>query len=95
MLGKNNEGTFLVAGNMMQNSDRIKLQRNLSHIDGLGVEDLKSLHTSKIRESLFSMDKTNAGLGLIEIARASGGRLAYDFRPFDNDKSFFSLFACV
>jgi hypothetical protein len=95
MLGKNNEGTFLVAGNMIKNERREKLQKHLRQIDGLSVDDLKQIHTERIKESIFSADKSNAGLGIIEIARACKGRVAYDFRPFDGDKSFFSLFACV
>lgn len=95
ILGKNKEGTFLVAGNMIKNERREKLHKHLSQIDGLGIEDLKQMHTERIKASVFSPDKSNAGLGIIEIARACKGRVAYDFRPFNGDKSFFSLFACV
>ena len=95
MLGKSGSSTVLVAGNVMNNDHRKKLEKHLSCLDGLKVDDLKELHLDRIKESLFSPDKSNAGLGLIEIARACQGRLAYDFRPFDQERSFFSLFACV
>jgi len=95
MLGKSGSSTILVAGNIMKNDHRKKLEKHLSCLDGLEIDGLKDLHRERIKESVFSDDKSNAGLGLIEIARACKGRLAYDFRPFDQDRSFFSLFACV
>lgn len=95
MLGKSGGSTILVAGNIMKNDHRKKLEKHLSCLDGMKIEDLKEYHKEKIKESVFSADKSNAGLGLIEIARACQGRLAYDFRPFDQERSFFSLFVCV
>lgn len=95
MLGKRCGHTYIVAGNLLHNRDRESLFGALNELDGLQTEELKVVHKERIKASMFSEDRSNAGLGLIEIARACGGKLAYDFRPFDKDRSFFSLFACV
>lgn len=95
MMGNAGNETFIVAANILSNENKQQLFEKLDSLKGLEIQQLKELHIQKIKKSIFSEDKSNAGLGLIEIARASQGRLAYDFRPFDANNSFFSLFACV
>lgn len=56
---------------------------------------LKELHKQRMKEIMFRDNSSNAGLGLIEIARASKGKLACDFQKIDDNSTFFSLFACV
>mgnify|MGYP007011867753 CR=1 FL=1 len=40
---------------------------------------------------LAGADRGGGGLGMIDIARKSGGKLEYGFVPFDKDNAFFSL----
>jgi hypothetical protein len=44
-----------------------------------------------IKESLKRQESSNAGLGLISIARKSGKKLDYQFIRVDTDNAFFSF----
>jgi hypothetical protein len=67
------------------------LQRKLEQINNLDSEGLKQLHMQAIKESLKRQESSNAGLGLISIARKSGKKLDYQFIRVDTDNAFFSF----
>jgi hypothetical protein len=67
------------------------LQRKLEQINNLDTEGLKQLHMQAIKESLKKQESSNAGLGLISIARKSGKKLDFQFVPVDENNSFFSF----
>jgi len=53
-------------------------------------EELRALYKQVLSNGIFS-EKGGGGLGFIDIAKKSGQKLEYDFRPVDDDYSFFVL----
>lgn len=87
---KDESAYVLVTGNYILANDVPNLQRRIDETNALNAEELKA----KYREVLDNGDisaKGGAGLGIIDIARKSGGKLDYEFKPCNDKYSFFSL----
>ena len=84
-------GAYQVAtGNYIQKDKITKLESWLVKINKLSKQELRDFYKEILDNNTFS-EKGGAGLGFIDIARRSGGKLNYEFQPVDNSKSFFSF----
>lgn len=90
-IGEEEGSYYISSGNLIRNEKVGDLQRKLDQINSLDAEGLKQLHLQAIKESLHRQDTSNAGLGLISIARKSGKKLEYQFVNLDNENSFFTF----
>ncbi len=77
-------------GNFIKNEKVKKLKERLDKIKSLSKDELKELYKFVLNNQKFS-DKGGGGLGLIDIARRTEGRVDYEFDNYDDDYSFFSL----
>lgn len=90
-IGHDNNGDyFIYCGNRIYNADIQNLKEKLDYINSLNKEELKVLYKER-RRMAVETGRKGAGLGLIEMARRTGGRLEYSFKPIDNECSFFSI----
>ena len=97
---KGKDGIFLIQsvgdlfnitqGNMVLNDKIEPLSQKLDNINHLSLDELKDLYAITLSDSEFS-EKGGAGLGLIEIARKSGNKIAYRFEKFDDEYSLFFM----
>lgn len=85
---KENEFT-ITTGNYCDYEDYINLRKNLEKINKLEKEELDVLYREILANTSFNT-RGGAGLGLIEIARKSGNKIAYHFEKI-TDKLFFFL----
>jgi hypothetical protein len=90
MIGKNEEGYFLVSGNFINNKSIPELERKINEVNGLDKDGLKKLYKETLTTTELH-EKGGAGLGLIDIARKSGQKLDYNFEQIDERISFYSL----
>ncbi|MEJ6582919.1 MAG: SiaB family protein kinase [Crocinitomicaceae bacterium] len=82
---------FIVrTGNYIYNTDIPELENKLKSVNELNTEELKILYQSKLKSEVRSI-KGTAGLGFIDIARKSKGKLDYEFLEIDSKSSFFCL----
>jgi coenzyme F420-reducing hydrogenase delta subunit len=79
---------YITSGNIVENKKIDFLKSNLNKINSLDKEHLKEYYKEILSQGEFS-SKGGAGLGFIEMARKSGNKLAYDFKPIDNEFSHF------
>ena len=80
----------ITSANLIENGRVRLLEKQLSKINSLSKDELKTLY----REILYEGEVTGkggAGLGLIEMARKSGEKLEYSFEQVDDAYSFFYL----
>lgn len=99
--GESRHGVFLVSrlqdrlrietGNLISTESAKSLKSKLDYILSLDDEGLKQLHSARFVESLSLSDKSRAGLGLIQVARAAVSKMNYSFIELDKDATFFSL----
>lgn len=84
------EKFIIRTGNYINNSEIPELEKKLNKVNDLTTEELKTLYQSKLKNNERS-EKGTAGLGFIDIARKSKGKLDYEFLEIDSKSSFFCL----
>jgi len=94
-MGSNGSNHIIAAGNLISMAGMEDLMLRLEELRNLDTEGMAELHRDRMMASLLLQDRGSAGLGLIEIAHSSKGKFACDFKLWDKDKVFFSLFAFV
>jgi hypothetical protein len=86
---QNKNGIYdLTSGNVIEQSNISDLKTQLDKINSLNPDELKD-HYKHVLENTGMSDKGGAGLGLIEMARRSGNKLAYDFETLNENLSYF------
>ena len=81
---------FVTTGNLIDKQYITKLTGQLNKINSLERDELKIYYKAVLNETEISK-KGGAGLGLIEMARKSGNKLAFDFTDINDKYSFFYL----
>ena len=66
------------------------MKGKIDHINELNSEELKMLYRKIIANGQFSK-AGGAGLGFIEIAKASNNRIDYNFEQIDNTYAYFTI----
>ncbi len=90
MIWSESDDYRVATGNYIENDRIPKLQGWLEHINSLDKEALRELYRETMKGDGFS-DKGGAGLGFLDIARKSGQKLNFGFKPVDDKSSFFSF----
>ncbi|TAE19096.1 MAG: hypothetical protein EAZ95_02675 [Bacteroidetes bacterium] len=90
MIGKRNDSYFVITSNRVTHDNKEKLQNALNQINSSTKEELKEMYKKQIKEGKLS-NKGGAGLGLIDIARKTTGKLDYHFIPYNEDDNLFIL----
>ncbi|MCW5900706.1 MAG: SiaB family protein kinase [Flavobacteriales bacterium] len=90
MIVQSENGYSVLTGNFMAGADVDQLRSHLDRINNLAADQLRDLYRERLSNGQFSLHG-GGGLGMIDIARKSGGKLEYGFVPFDTDNAFFSL----
>lgn len=81
----------LMCGNLMNSKEVDSLRSKLDSINSAGAEVLRDMYMKQMERTLRDGSRTNAGLGLLEIARAVNGPIRYRFVPMENGFTFFSV----
>jgi len=90
MIAKNNGIYDIITGNYILNENIVGLKTRLDEVNSLSKDMLKEYYRSVLNNGEMSL-KGGGGLGMIDIARKTGEKLAYDFLEIDNKVSFFTL----
>lgn len=81
----------VVCGNLMHTDEVDMLREKLDSINSADTEVLREMYMRQMERTLTDGSRTNAGLGLLEIARAINGPIRYRFIPLENGFTFFSV----
>lgn len=91
----NREGYTIISANLIPNEKRATLTDILEDINRLGTqEDLRNLYNKVMSNKKFS-NRGGGGLGLIDVARKTSGKLTYTIDVMDNEYSFFTLYVAI
>lgn len=80
----------MTLGNLILNHQIPALKTKLNRVNKLSRDELTAYYKTLLQDSVIS-EKGGAGLGLIEIARKSGNRIEFIFRPYDKEYSHFYM----
>jgi hypothetical protein len=78
----------LASGNVIEQEHIADLKLKLDKINAMDAAELKDYYKHVLENTGLS-EKGGAGLGLIEMARRSGNKLAYDFEKINDKLSYF------
>ncbi|HQV75677.1 MAG: SiaB family protein kinase [Flavobacteriales bacterium] len=90
MIAHQDQGYSVLTGNFIVGSDVDKLKGHMDRINALPPDQLREFYRETLADGKYSTNG-GGGLGMIEIARKSGGKLEYGFVPYDQHNAFFSL----
>ncbi len=90
LIGKETNRYSIMSGNPIRKENIDKLKKALEHINGLDKDGLKELYKEIIKNTTIS-EKGGAGLGFVDMARKSGGKIEYSFPDLNTEYSFFCL----
>lgn len=80
----------LTCSNPIKKKDVNRLKKRLEYINNLDKAGVKEEYKKTITNGFFS-EKGGAGLGLIEMAKITDGKLDYSFTPINNDYNYYRL----
>jgi len=92
MIGKEKD-YFISTGNFIKNDKIDELETHINKLNNMNQQELKEIFKATIRKEKST--KNESGLGLIEIARLSGNKMAFIFEPISDGISYFSLKATL
>jgi hypothetical protein len=90
LIGRENNRYTIMAGNPIRKSNVAALDQKLQHINSLDKDGLKELYKEIIKNTTIS-EKGGAGLGFVDMARKSGGKIEFEFPEMSADYCFFCL----
>lgn len=89
-ISKNEYGYFVYSGNMVVNEDVATLKEKLDRLIFMNKDELNSYYREVSRRDI-DMNCERAGLGLIQIARKTEGKVEYKFEEIDDSYSYYTL----
>lgn len=90
MVRRIEDGYNIISGNLIENVNIDHLKSKLIQINNADKDGLKNLYMEILNDGVLS-NKGGAGLGIIEMARKSGNKLAFDFEKLNEKLSYFYL----
>ncbi|HYG67532.1 MAG TPA: SiaB family protein kinase [Anaeromyxobacteraceae bacterium] len=84
----------VTAGNLVANEELRPLLERIDALAKLDASELKSLYRQRLREGP-APGSNGAGVGLIDVARRSGGGIRYETWPVDAEHTLFAITALV
>jgi len=90
ILGKKDRQCIVAAGNILNNERIEPLKNHIEKINKLDKAGLEEMYRTVLSGKRIKTSD-GSGVGLIDIARKSGGKLVYDFVPVNDKTSFLTL----
>ncbi|MCL2808954.1 MAG: SiaB family protein kinase [Treponema sp.] len=95
ILGKDNDNYFIQTGNVMRNESVKLVKDRIDYLNTLDKQELRKYYKEQMRLADYNPESKGAGLGFIEIARRISSKIEYSFEPYDESRTFFSLFVII
>jgi hypothetical protein len=90
VIGKDDDTYFISGGNQIENEKVQKLEEMLNKLNQMDKDELKAYYKEKRRADREG-DSKGAGIGFIEMARKASAPMEFNFKPIDEDNSFFTI----
>jgi hypothetical protein len=90
LIGREANRYTIMSGNPIRKENVAGLDKKLQQINGLDKDGLKDLYKEIIKNTTIS-EKGGAGLGFVDMARKSGGKLEFEFPEMSSEYCFFCL----
>jgi hypothetical protein len=95
VLGSCDKSYYVQTGNVIKNSSVGLLKDRIDYLNTLDKKELRELYKEQIKTENGNPESRGAGLGLTEIARRATSKIEYEFIPYGESLSYFTMYVTV
>jgi hypothetical protein len=95
VLGSLDKSYYIQTGNVIKDSSVEILKGRIDHLNTLDKKELRSLYKEQIRSENDNPESKGAGIGLTEIARRANSKIEYEFVPYGDGLSYFTMYVTI
>ena len=95
ILGMQDKTYFIQSGNVIKSNSVEVLRSRIDHLNTLDKKELREYHKQQIRAENEHPESKGAGIGLTEIARRATSKIDYEFIPYGDGLSYFTMYVTV
>jgi len=95
VLGNHDKSYYVQTGNVIKNSSVGLLKDRIDYLNTLDKKELRELYKEQIKTENNNPESKGAGLGLTEIARRATSKIEYEFIPYGEGLSYFTMYVTV
>lgn len=93
-IGRSGEGYVVSSGNVVLNADVETLCSRIDEVNAMTRDEIKVQYRKQMRCEV-KPDAMGAGLGFLDIAKRSSGKMTYSVKELDTTSKFFTLSAYI
>jgi hypothetical protein len=95
ILGSFDKSYYVQTGNVIKNSSVGILKDRIDFLNKLDKQELRQFYKEQMKAENDNPESKGAGLGLTEIAKRATSKIEYEFVPYGEDLSYFTLYVTV
>jgi hypothetical protein len=95
VLGSVDKSYYVQTGNVIKNSSVGLLKERIDHLNTLDKKELRQFYKEQMKNENDNPESRGAGLGLTEIARRATSKIEYEFLPYGEDTSYFTMYVTI
>jgi len=95
ILGAQGKTYFIQSGNVVTNINAEILKSRIDQLNSLDKKELRQLYKDQVKAENTNAESKGAGLGLIEIARRATSKIDYEFIPYGEGLSYFTMYVTI
>jgi len=95
VLGRQEKSYYVQTGNVVKNDSVAFLKERIDHLNTLDKKELRQLYKEQMKSENDNPESKGAGLGLTEIARRATSKIEYEFTPYGEGLSYFTMYVTV
>jgi len=95
VLGSHDKSYYVQTGNVIKNSSVGLLKERIDYLNTLDKKELRQYYKEQMKAENDNPESRGAGLGLTEIARRATSKIEYEFIPYGEGLSYFTMYVTV
>jgi len=95
VLGSCDKSYYVQTGNVIKNGSVGLLKDRIDYLNTLDKKELREYYKEQIKTENDNPESKGAGLGLTEIARRATSKIEYEFTPYGEGLSYFTMYVTV
>jgi hypothetical protein len=95
VLGSLDKSYYIQTGNVINDSSVEALKKRIDLLNTLDKKELRNLYKEQRKSENDNPESKGAGIGLIEIARRASSKIEYEFAPYGDGKTYFSMYVTI
>jgi len=95
ILGTKGKAYFIQTGNVMKNEAVEFVKSKIDYLNTLDKQELRKYFRQQMKAESTNQDSKGAGLGLIEVARRISSKIEYQFTPYEDGYTYFTMYVSI